>query len=199
DGRRLGTAIAGSAGALLLLLLGFVVFFLVVVVLFVAGEDQIARVKKRALLRADVDEGSLDAGKHGVHFSQIDVPNHAAVVGTVDHQLDELVILQDGHASLSRTRVDVDISFHAGSRRVGRAATLHPAFGNGSRWKVNRRAEQARARGRSGLLPARAAPRPHGARSSMAPPTRARQGTRCSSLRGAPAAPARGTYEGSCD
>src|SRR6185437_9839406 len=66
--------------------------------------------------------------------AQVDVPDHTAIVGAVDHQFDELLILQDGDAGLSWTRIDENLSLHALARPVRRMATRHTEVGGVSRW-----------------------------------------------------------------
>ena len=69
--------------------------------------------EKGALLLPDVDEGGLDAGEHRLDPAEVDVADHAAVVGTVDQQLDEPVVLEDGHAGLPLAPVDQDLALQA--------------------------------------------------------------------------------------
>ena len=57
---------------------------LVVVVFPGVGVDEIGRVQEGALFRPDVDEGGLDAGKHGFHPSQINVADHTPSLRPVD-------------------------------------------------------------------------------------------------------------------
>ena len=104
-----------------------IVVVVIVVVGFVFGIDEIGRVQERALLRADVDERCLNAGKDRFYSSEVDVADHAAGLGTVDQKLNELVVLDDGDPRFARVRVDQNLSFHrcpprSGSRRLdGRA------------------------------------------------------------------------------
>ena len=66
-----------------------------------------------ALLLADVHERGLDAGEDRLDPSEIDVADDAAVIGTVDQQLDQPVVLEDGHAGLPLAPVDQDLALHA--------------------------------------------------------------------------------------
>ena len=67
---------------------------------------------------------------------EVDVADHAAGVRTVDQQLDELVVLEDGDPRLARCRVDQDLSFHASrrDRRVRATRTPRPG-GDCRRWE----------------------------------------------------------------
>ncbi len=68
--------------------------------------------EKGTLLGADVDESGLDPRKHCVNAAEVDIAYHAAVVGAVHHQLNELVVLQHRHARFSRAGVDQYLTFH---------------------------------------------------------------------------------------
>ena len=117
--------------------LGVVVVFIIVVVVIVVrlvfGKDEIGRVQERALLRADVDERRLNARKNRFDSSEVDVADHAAGVGTVDQELNELVVLEDGDPRFSRVRVDQNFSFH-------RCPRTRPAPGDstGGLWRKSR-------------------------------------------------------------
>ena len=80
------------------------VVVVIVVVVAVLVEDEVGRVKERALLGADVDERRLDARKHRFDLAEVDVADHAAGCPAVDEQLDKLVVLQDRDARLARRR-----------------------------------------------------------------------------------------------
>ena len=84
----------------------------VVVAVAVVRIDEIGRVEEGTLLGADVDERGLKAGKHCVYLAEVDVADHPAGVGTVDEELNELVVLEDGDPRFARGRVDQDLSFH---------------------------------------------------------------------------------------
>ena len=99
--------------------------FLVGIVLVVRLEE-VGGVQERALLEADVDEGSLDAGKDRFYTTEIDVPHHPSMVGAIDQQLNEPVVLQNGHPRLARGAVDQDLAFHADRLRDRRAARARP-------------------------------------------------------------------------
>jgi hypothetical protein len=89
-------------------------------------------VEEGALLEADVDEGRLDAGEHGFHAAEIDVADGAAMVGTIDEQLDELVVLEDGNARLALAAVDEDLALQAGQPWPHRAAPAQAHGGIGT-------------------------------------------------------------------
>ena len=99
--------------------LSSLVVVIVVVVVVVRPRrrvDEIGRVEERALLGADVDERGLNAGKDCFDLAEVDVADHAAGVGAVDEELDELVVLEDGDPRLARGRIDQNFSFHRGPR-----------------------------------------------------------------------------------
>src|SRR5256885_7138413 len=64
------------------------------------------------LLGANVDEGGLDSGEHGIDPAQINVTDHASVVWTIDEKLYELAVLQNRDPRFARSRVNEDFSFH---------------------------------------------------------------------------------------
>ena len=72
--------------------------------------------EERALLRADVDECGLKAGKNCVYLAEVDVAHHAAGIRAIDEELDELVVLEDGDPGLPLGRIDQNLSFHQGPR-----------------------------------------------------------------------------------
>ena len=88
-------------------------FGLVVRVVLVVGLEEIGGVEERALLESDVDECGLDAGKDRFYTTEIDVTDHPAMVGTIDEQLNEPIVLQDCDPRLARGAVDQDLALHA--------------------------------------------------------------------------------------
>jgi hypothetical protein len=54
-------------------------------------------VKEPGLLGTDVDEGGLDARKHRIDTAQKYVSEHPTLVGTVQHDLDQLFVFQERH------------------------------------------------------------------------------------------------------
>jgi hypothetical protein len=120
DGRRLGARPAPRS------LLAPLALLLVVVLRRVLVEVEVGGVQERGLVRADVDEGRLDAGKDRLDLAQVDVADHAASLRAIDQQLNELVVLQDRDARLALGRVDQDVPFHGLAPRGHRAATRRP-------------------------------------------------------------------------
>ncbi|GAC1477423.1 MAG: hypothetical protein NVS1B4_20090 [Gemmatimonadaceae bacterium] len=68
--------------------------------------------EKGALLRPDVYEGGLDAGKDGVHPAEVYVADHAACFRTVDEELNKLIVLQNRDPRFALGRIDENFSFH---------------------------------------------------------------------------------------
>ncbi len=89
-----------------------IVIVIVVFSFFGVFADEVGRVEEGALLHADVDECRLDSRQHGINLSQVHVANHATVIWTIDEQLDQLLVLQNRHARLTRAGVNEDFSFH---------------------------------------------------------------------------------------
>ena len=52
-------------------------------------------------------------GQHRLDPAEVDVADGAAMVGTVDQQLDQAVVLEDGHAGLPLAPVDQDLALQA--------------------------------------------------------------------------------------
>ena len=68
--------------------------------------------EKGTLLGADVDERGLKAGKNCIDLAEVDVTHHAAGIGTIDEELNELVVLEDGDPGFPLGRIDQNLSFH---------------------------------------------------------------------------------------
>ena len=92
---------------------------------FVLRFDQVGGVEEGALFGPDVEEGGLNARQNGVDSAEIDVPHHAAGVGTIHQQFNEAVVLQDRHAGLARASTDEDFAFQSMSPR-SRLASSQP-------------------------------------------------------------------------
>jgi hypothetical protein len=101
-------------------------FRLLVRVVLIVGLEEIRGVEERALLESDIDERGLDAGKDRFYASKIDVPDHATMVRAIDQQLNEPVVLQNGHPRLARGAVDQDLALHADRLRGRRAWRARP-------------------------------------------------------------------------
>jgi hypothetical protein len=55
--------------------------------------------------------------------AEIDVADHPAIVGSIDEQLDELVVLDDRDARLALRRIDENFAFHSALHGLTRGAT----------------------------------------------------------------------------
>ena len=104
-GDRLGGGLGGLrsyGGDLVRLIIAVVgIGFLVFVRL-----EEIGGVQEGALFLADIDKGGLDARQDRVHAAQIDVSDHAPLIGAVNQQFDEPIVLEDGHSRFARAPVD---------------------------------------------------------------------------------------------
>ncbi len=80
--------------------------------LLVLGFEEVGGVQEGRLALADVDERRLDAGQHCLDPAQVDVADATAMIGTIDQQLDELVVLEDRHPRLARGTGDEDFALH---------------------------------------------------------------------------------------
>jgi hypothetical protein len=69
-------------------------------------------VQERALLRADVDKGGLDAGKDCVYTSNEDVTDQSLDVWPVDEQLNQLIVFENGDSCFSIYSAYEDFAFH---------------------------------------------------------------------------------------
>jgi hypothetical protein len=101
-------------------------FRLLVRVVLIVGLEEIRGVEERALLESDIDERGLDAGKDRFYASKIDVPDHATMVRAIDQQLNEPVVLQNGHPRLARGAIDQDLALHADRLRGRHAGRARP-------------------------------------------------------------------------
>src|SRR5215813_2522052 len=59
------------------------------------GLEQVGGMEKGALFVTYVDESRLNARQDRFNAAKIDVSDHPAMVGTVNQQLDEAVVLED--------------------------------------------------------------------------------------------------------
>jgi len=67
-------------------------------------------VEESTLFQPNVYKGRLNPGEHRLDSSQIDIADSASVIGTVDQQLDQPIIFQDGHASFPLAPIDQDFT-----------------------------------------------------------------------------------------
>ena len=93
---------------------------------FVFRLDQVGGVEKGALFGTDVDKGGLKSRQDRIDFPEVNIADHPTGFGTVDEELNELVVLEDGDPRLARGRVDQNLSFHRGSRPQDQSATRQP-------------------------------------------------------------------------
>ena len=80
--------------------------------------------------QADVYKRGLDAREYRFNPTEIDVADNPAMIGTVDQQLDQAVVLEDGHPGLARAPIDQDFALQASRLhdcgKCARAATATP-------------------------------------------------------------------------
>jgi hypothetical protein len=118
DRRRIRPALAAATfltstlGAVLVVLVRRLVLVIIIVVdgLFIVHE--VRRVQERALLRPDIDEGGLDAWEDGIYPSDENVSDQSFDVRSVDEQLNQLVVFENGYSSFSICCADEDFAFH---------------------------------------------------------------------------------------
>ena len=77
--------------------------------------------EKGALLLTDVHERGLDSGEDGSTRAEVDVADGAAVIGTVDQQLDQPIIFQDRHPGLALAPIDQNLALHDANPSRGAA------------------------------------------------------------------------------
>jgi hypothetical protein len=97
--------------------------------LVLLGLEEVGRVEKGALFQPYVNECGLDARKDCLDPAEIDVADDAAVIRPVDEQLDQTVVLEDGHAGFPLAPVDKNLALHAFEPRPGQALLAPPAGG----------------------------------------------------------------------
>ena len=81
-----------------------------VVVLF--GLEEVGGVEERRFFQADVYKGGLDAGENRVDAAKVDVAEGAALIRAIVEQLDEPIVLEDGHAGLPPATIDENFALH---------------------------------------------------------------------------------------
>jgi hypothetical protein len=94
--------------------------------------QQIGRVEERALLLTNVDEGGLDARQDRFDAAEIDVTDGPPVIGTIDQQLGQPIVLEDRHAGFALASVDQnfalqDVNPGRGGRFPAGRESLHVA------------------------------------------------------------------------
>jgi len=82
-----------------------------------AGEGQkvvnhVVHVQKAGLVDADVDEGGLHARQDRADPALVDVGDDALLAGALGEKLNQLLVLEDGHAALVLLDVDDDLFLH---------------------------------------------------------------------------------------
>src|SRR5688572_3931730 len=164
----IGTRTRGAILRLLVRLLLLVLIFFLVLVVDGFVVHEIRGVEKRALLRADVDERGLDTGEDGVYPSDEDVTNQPFDVRSVDEQLNELVVLENGNSCFSVYCADEDFAFHrkpppdpvhATHGRAGGCSIVEEAVRAGSWMPMTRR---TKCRWRTSSEPGSSTPTPAG-------------------------------------
>jgi hypothetical protein len=76
--------------------------------------EQIGGMEEGALLHPNIDKRSLNTWKYRLYAPEVDVTDSTPLIGSVDQQLDELVVLEDGHAGLAWCARDENLAFHRG-------------------------------------------------------------------------------------
>src|SRR5688572_3564877 len=89
-----------------------IIGIIVAVAVRVFGVDDVGSVQKRTLLGPNVYEGCLDSRKYRFDTTEVNVAHHPAGIGSINQQLDELIVLENGDARFSWRRVDQDFAFH---------------------------------------------------------------------------------------
>jgi hypothetical protein len=54
--------------------------------------------EERALLGADIQERGLNTGKNSFYFAEVDVPDGAPGIRTIDQEFNKAVVLENSHA-----------------------------------------------------------------------------------------------------
>ena len=82
-----------------------------------AGVDDLRDVEERVALEADVNKRRLHAGEDLRYPALVDVANHPALILALDEDLDDLVVLENGHARVVAVRGDDHLLVHGRSSR----------------------------------------------------------------------------------
>jgi hypothetical protein len=98
-----------------------------VVLVLIAGElfelldgvDDFSDVQEGVALEPDVDERRLHPREDFRHPPLVDVADDAALILALDEDLDDLVVLENGHARVVRPRGDDHLLVHGNSNRHG--------------------------------------------------------------------------------
>src|SRR5690606_41301754 len=98
--------------------------------------EQVGRVEEGGLFQADVDERGLDARKNCLYPAEVDVTDDSLVIGSIDQQLHEPVVLEDRHPRLALGTGDENFALHGSldraaarigaPRKSGRKVTAAP-------------------------------------------------------------------------
>ena len=75
--------------------------------------DDVGDVEEAVALEADVNERRLHAGQHLRHPALVDVADDAALPLALDEDLDDQVVLEDGHPRLVAVRGDDHLLVHS--------------------------------------------------------------------------------------
>ena len=90
--------------------------------------DDVADVEEGGLVQADVDEGGLHAREDPDHAPLVDVADDSLVLLTLEIELGDVSLLDEGDARLAAGRVDQEDAAHGGTP-CARARSRHPPDG----------------------------------------------------------------------
>ena len=82
--------------------------------------------KESGLVGTDIDECGLNAGQDGFHLAQVDVSEHSALVGPVEHHLHQLLVFQERYPRFVGGSAHEDFSPHF-DFSPGRSLMTNPA------------------------------------------------------------------------
>ena len=87
---------------------------------FELGRDDLVDVEEAVLLEADLDECGLHAGEHVVDDALVDVAGDRAPLGTLEVDLGDPVVLEDGDSLLGDVDGDEQLALRGGERLARR-------------------------------------------------------------------------------
>ena len=82
------------------------------------GGDDLVDVEEAVLLEADLDERGLHAGQHVVDDALVDVPGDRVLLGPLEVDLGDAVVLEDGDALLADVDRDEELALRGRQRRA---------------------------------------------------------------------------------
>jgi hypothetical protein len=92
-----------------------------------AVDVDVGDVEEGGALEADVDERRLHPGQHASDLAGVDVADPAALERSLDVQLLDRTVLDDGDAGFLRRPVNQDVLHRGGRRSGGQGRTATPA------------------------------------------------------------------------